>query len=55
MPEVGAAKAWWGAGQLFLESYTLERVEWTYTCEWDGEAFRLTWNEKLIPLKTELD
>jgi len=49
--EVGAAKAW-GAGQLFLQAYTLERVECAYTREWDGEAFQLTRNEMITPLKT---
>ena len=52
--DVGAAKAW-GAGKLFLQSYTLEKVEITYEREWVGEAYQLIRNETVTPLKTELD
>lgn len=52
--DVGAAKAW-GAGKLFLQAYTLEKVELTYTREWDGEAFQLVRKETVTPLKAELE
>lgn len=52
--DVGAAKAW-GAGKLFIQSYTLERVDYMYDRTWTGEAYQLTRNETRTPLKTELD
>ena len=52
--DVGAAKAW-GAGKVFLQSYTLEKVEISYTREWNGEAIQLTRKETITPLKAELD
>ncbi|MFQ5818368.1 MAG: hypothetical protein ACE5I5_00015 [Candidatus Heimdallarchaeota archaeon] len=52
--DVGAAKAW-GAGKLFLQSYTLEKVDITYEREWDGEAYQLIRKETVTTLKTELD
>ncbi|MFQ5821955.1 MAG: hypothetical protein ACE5I5_18355 [Candidatus Heimdallarchaeota archaeon] len=52
--DVGAAKAW-GAGKLFIQSYTLEKVEITYDREWAGDALRLTRKETITPLKAELD
>jgi hypothetical protein len=53
-PEVGAAKAW-GAGKLFLQSYTLEKVEVAYEREWDGAVIQLALKTTIIPLKAELD
>ena len=52
--DVGAAKAW-GAGKLFIQSYTLEKVEISYEREWDGEAFQMTPKVTVTPLKTKLD
>ncbi|NIO19826.1 MAG: hypothetical protein GTN76_03565 [Candidatus Aenigmarchaeota archaeon] len=51
---MGAAKAW-GAGKLFIQSYTLEKVEISYEREWDGEAFQLTPKVTVTPLKAELN
>jgi len=52
--DVGAAKAW-GAGKVFLQSYTLEKVEISYTWEWNGETIQLTRKETITSLKAELD
>lgn len=51
---VGAAKAW-GAGKLFLQSYTLEKVEVTYVREWTGDALQMSPQIMVTPLKAELD
>jgi len=52
--EVGAAKAW-GAGKLFLQTYTLEKVEVTYTREWTGDVIQLVRKETITPLREELE
>jgi len=52
--DVGAAKAW-GAGKLFIQSYTLEKVELTYEREWNGDAIQLTPRMTVTPLKAELE
>lgn len=52
--DVGAAKAW-GAGKLFLQSYTLEKVERTYQRVWNGNAYQMTPKTTVTPLKAELD
>ncbi|NIO12264.1 MAG: hypothetical protein GTO40_31295 [Deltaproteobacteria bacterium] len=33
----------------------MEKVELTYTREWDGEAFQLVRKETVTPLKAELE
>jgi hypothetical protein len=52
--EVGAAKAW-GAGALFLQAYALEKIELTYTREWNGEVIQLVRKETVTPLREELE
>ncbi|MFQ5820867.1 MAG: hypothetical protein ACE5I5_12820, partial [Candidatus Heimdallarchaeota archaeon] len=52
--DVGAAKAW-GAGKLFLQAYTLEKVERTFERVWNGEAYQMTPKVTVTPLKAELD
>jgi len=52
--DVGAAKVW-GSGKLVLQSYSLEKVELTYTREWTGQAYQLTPTVTITPLKAELD
>lgn len=52
--DVGAAKSW-GAGKLFLQSYTLEKVERTFKRVWNGKAYQMTPKATVTPLKAELD
>jgi len=52
--DVGAAKAW-GAGKLFIQSYALQHVEYIYDRIWTGDVYQLIRNERITPLKAELD
>lgn len=52
--QVGGAKAW-GAGKLFLQAYTLEKVECAFERTWEGDTFHIRPKLTVTPLKVELE